>query len=149
MVLALKLYFKTLQPLEFIETDNAITDEAREEETGVKLATQVVNEDTAIIDDRLAYSTQEKAEQIAKDLGCEGFHTHDLDGKTWYMPCEEHKLSDNFDDDKMFDLLDEFGEEENFDDWELVDERPVDYDQEEALDKMIGLASTGTGKTKR
>ena len=42
--IALKLYFKTLQPLEFIETDNAITNEAREEETGVKLATQVVND---------------------------------------------------------------------------------------------------------
>jgi len=36
--ISLKLYFKTLQPLEFIDTDNAITDEAREEETGVKLA---------------------------------------------------------------------------------------------------------------
>jgi hypothetical protein len=36
--ISLKLYFKTLQPLEFIDTDNAITDEAREEETGVKLS---------------------------------------------------------------------------------------------------------------
>ena len=33
--ISLKLYFKTLQPLSFIETENAITDEAREEETGV------------------------------------------------------------------------------------------------------------------
>ena len=82
--ISLKLYFKTLQPLEFIETDNAITDEAREEETGVKLAKE-----------------------------------------------------ESFDDDKMFDLLEEFGEEEDLDEWELVDERPVDYDQEEALDKMI------------
>lgn len=89
--ISLKLYFKTLQPLEFIETDNAITDEAREEETGVKLST-------------------------------------------------------DFDDDAMFDLLDEFGEEEDLEDWELVDERPVDYEQEEALDKMIGLASTGTAR---
>jgi len=146
--ISLKLYFKTLQPLEFIETDNAITNEAREEETGVKLATQVVNDNTAIIDDRLAYSTQEKAEEMAKNIGCDGFHTHDLDGKTWYMPCEEHKLSDNFDDNKMFDLLDEFGEDENLDEWELVDEREVDYDQEEALDKMIGLASTGVARPK-
>jgi hypothetical protein len=92
--ISLKLYFKTLQPLEFIETDNAITNEAREEETGVKLST------------------------------------------------------DTFDDDKMFDLLDEFGEDENLDDWELVDEREVDYDQEEALDKMIGLASTGSARPK-
>lgn len=90
--ISLKLYFKTLQPLEFIETDNAITDEAREEETGVKLS------------------------------------------------------KEDFPDDKMFDLLDEFGEEEDLDEWELVDERPVDYDQEEALDKMIGLASTGTAR---
>ena len=89
--ISLKLYFKTLQPLEFIETDNAITDEAREEETGVKLTKE-----------------------------------------------------ESFDDQEMFDLLNEFGEEENLDEWELVDEREVDYDQEEALDKMIGLASTGS-----
>ena len=91
--ISLKLYFKTLQPLEFIETDNAITDEAREEETGVKLS-------------------EEKT------------------------PGE------------MADWLIEVGEDENLDEWELVDERPVDYDQEEALDKMIGLASTGTARPK-
>jgi hypothetical protein len=91
--ISLKLYFKTLQPLAFVETKNAITDEAREEETGVKLK---------------------------KDLP----HT----------------------DGNIFDLLDEFGEDEDLENWELVDERAVDYDQEEALDKMIGLASTGTAK---
>jgi len=91
--ISLKLYFKTLQPLEFIETDNAVTDEAREEETGVKLSEET-----------------------------------------------------DFDDDAMFELLDEFGEEEDLDEWELVDERPVDYDQEEVLDKMIGLASTGSAR---
>ena len=95
--ISLKLYFKTLQPLAFIETDNAITDEAREEETGVK--------------DELTLSKEE-----------------------------------SFDDDKMFDLLNEFGEEEDLENWELVDEREVDYDQEETLDKMIGLASTGTAR---
>ena len=46
----------------------------------------------------------------------------------------------------MFDLLDEFGEEEDLENWVLVDEREVDYEQEEALDKMIGLASTGTAR---
>ena len=85
-----KLYFKTVQPLEFIDTDNAITDEAREEETGVKLSKEV--------------------------------------------------------DEEAFDLLNEFGEEEDLDNWELVDERQVDYDQEETLDKMIGLASTGSAR---
>ena len=95
--ISLKLYFKTLQPLAFIETDNAITDEAREEETGVK--------------DELTLSKEE-----------------------------------SFDDSEMFDLLNEFGEEEDLENWELVDEREVDYDQEETLDKMIGLASTGTAR---
>lgn len=90
--ISLKLYFRTSQPLEFIETDNAITDEAREQETGVKMS----------------------------------------------------KEEFDFDDDEMFNLLQEFGEDENLEEWELVDEREVDYDQEEALDKMIGLASTGS-----
>lgn len=49
-------------------------------------------------------------------------------------------------DDRVADLLSEYGEEENLDEWELVDERPVDYQTEEALDKMIGLASTGIAK---
>jgi len=88
--ISLKLYFKTLQPLAFIDTDNALTNEAREEETGVKLSSDLPDE-----------------------------------------------LAD--------DLID-LGEDENLDDWILVDERPVDYDQEEALDKMIGLASTGTAR---
>ena len=55
-----------------------------------KLETMVVNKDYAVIDDRLAYSTQEKAEEMAASLGCSGFHSHDLENKTWFMPCESH-----------------------------------------------------------
>jgi hypothetical protein len=55
-------------------------------------------------------------------------------------------LSADFNDDELFESLDAFGEDEDLDNWELVDERPVDYEQEEALDKMIGLASTGTAR---
>jgi len=54
----------------------------------------VVDEDIAIIDDRNAYSTKEKALQVAKDVGCEGYHEHEFEGKTWYMPCEQHTLSE-------------------------------------------------------
>jgi hypothetical protein len=52
----------------------------------------VVNEDYAIIDDRLAYKTKEKAIEIAKNMGCEceGFHVHEFEGKEWFMPCETH-----------------------------------------------------------
>ena len=49
-------------------------------------------------------------------------------------------------DDEIADFMIEFGEDEDLDEWELVDERPVDYDQEESLDKMIGLASTGSAR---
>ena len=147
--ISLKLYFKTLQPLSFIESDNLVTDEAREEETGVKrdlnLKSQVVDKDFAIIDDRLAYSTKEMAIEGAKNIGCEGYHEHEYEGKIWFMPCEEHKQSNLSaeTDDKVFDLLNEFGEDEDLENWDLVDERKVDYDQEEALDKMVGLARVG------
>ncbi len=147
--ISLKLYFKTLQPLSFIEPDNLVTDEAREEETGVKrglsLKSQVVDKDFAIIDDRLAYATKEMAIEGAKNIGCEGYHEHEYEGKIWFMPCEEHKQSNLSaeTDDKVFDLLNEFGEDEDLENWDLVDERKVDYDQEEALDKMVGLARVG------
>jgi hypothetical protein len=91
--IALKLYFKTLQPLEFTDLTNVTDAETREEETGVK------------------------------------------------MSSDKPKV-----DESVADLMLEFGEDENFDEWELVDERPVDYDQEESLDKMIGLASTGSAR---
>jgi len=60
----------------------------------LKLEDKVVSENYAIIDDRLAYSTKEKALEMAQKLGCEGFHEHELEGKTWFMPCETHELSD-------------------------------------------------------
>jgi len=37
-----------------------------------------------------AYDTPEQAYAVAKSKGCEGIHTHTVDGKTWYMPCETH-----------------------------------------------------------
>jgi hypothetical protein len=48
--------------------------------------------------------------------------------------------------DQVFEALSELGEDEDLENWILVDERQVDYDQEEALDKMIGLASTGVAR---
>jgi len=48
-----------------------------------------------IIDGRAAYSTKEEAEKAAEDMGCSGYHTHELDGDVWYMPCEEHNLKDD------------------------------------------------------
>ena len=64
--ISLKLYFKTLQPLEFIETDNAITDEAREEETGVKLSKDFSDEEGDNMLDLLVGETMEEYELIGK-----------------------------------------------------------------------------------
>ena len=74
--IALNLYFKTLQPLEFTDLDNVKDQETREIETGVKMS-------------------------------------------------------------KMDSDLEEFGEDEDLDEWELIDERKVDYDSEEELDKEV------------
>ena len=37
------------------------------------------------------YSTTERAERVAKTLGCSGFHYHNEDGNRKYMPCKDMK----------------------------------------------------------
>ena len=74
--IALNLYFKTLQPLQFMDLENVKDAETREEETGVKMS-------------------------------------------------------------KVFYDLEEFGEDEDLEEWELIDERKVDYDSEDELDEQI------------
>lgn len=58
----------------------------------INLESVVVDEYFAIIDDRLAYSTKEKALEMAKNIGCDGMHEHEFEGKIWYMPCEKHQV---------------------------------------------------------
>jgi hypothetical protein len=41
-------------------------------------------------DDKPLFDTIEEAESVAKQIGCEGYHEHDIDGQTWYMPCSTH-----------------------------------------------------------
>jgi len=53
----------------------------------------VIDDDLAIIDDRTAYSTKEKALQVSKEVGCDGYHEHELEGKVWFMPCGSHDES--------------------------------------------------------
>ena len=60
----------------------------------LKMASMVVDKDHAIINDRLAYSSEEMAKKMAQDLDCDGIHEHELEGKTWYMPCAEHFLAE-------------------------------------------------------
>ena len=90
---SLNLYFKTLTPIEFTDTEDVTDAEVIEEETGVKMSSEMPEGYDSIADDLIA-----------------------------------------------------LGEDENLEEWELVDERDVDYEQEEALDKMMGFASTGTAR---
>ena len=67
--------------------------ESKLKELGVlELASEIVSDTMAIIDDRLAYSTKELAIKAAQDIGCDKYHEHEFEGKTWYMPCEQHNL---------------------------------------------------------
>jgi len=36
------------------------------------------------------YATKEEALKVSKELGCEGFHTMEVEGKTLFMPCDSH-----------------------------------------------------------
>ena len=85
--ISLKLYFKTLQPLEFTDLENVEDEETREEETGVKLSADLPN-----------------------DVG-----------------------------NKIANMLIDLGqsEEELLKDFELLDEREVNYEQEDGLDEVI------------
>ena len=100
----LDLYFKTLQPLEFIDRDASVSAEETEKRTGER---RRFSEDVELSDDRPE------------------------------MPEEWDTLVDEFI---------AMGEDIDMDQYEVVDEREVDYDQEEALDLMIGLASTGVAR---
>ena len=125
----LNLYFKTLQPLEFVEIDTTIDSETREEETGVKLASKQ-------IDGRTAFDTKEEAIAVAKEMGCEGYHEHELDGQIWYMPCESHDLSEQVEltEDISKAILNNLEHEEISDEWEIVDE--IECDGEEYDDEV-------------
>tara|TARA_R110002012_G_scaffold306649_2_gene511532 strand:+ start:25391 stop:27469 length:2079 start_codon:yes stop_codon:yes gene_type:complete len=89
--IALNLYFITLQPLEFTEVDPTIQDkEAIEEETGVEMESKLSKVELKTIDGKVAYETKEEAIAKAEEQGCGGYHEHEVEGVTYYMPCESH-----------------------------------------------------------
>tara|TARA_R110000772_G_scaffold17611_1_gene48978 strand:- start:2493 stop:4592 length:2100 start_codon:yes stop_codon:yes gene_type:complete len=85
--IALKLYFTTLQPLEFTEVDSMVQDkEDIEEETGYEFKVHLKK-----IDGKEAYETIEEAEKKAEEMGCSGYHEHEVEGVMYYMPCQNHE----------------------------------------------------------
>jgi hypothetical protein len=85
--ISLKLYFKTLQPLEFTDLENVVDEETREEETGVKLS-------------------QDLPDELGSDIA-----------------------------DALIDLGQD--EDELLKEFEVIDEREVNYDEEQGLDEVI------------
>ena len=122
--ISLHLYFKTLQPLEFTDLTNVMDAETREEETGVKLKK---------IDGQEVYSTKEEAIEKAKELDCEGYHEHEENGMTWFMPCKDHKEATEL--DKFIELGE--NEEDILKEYDLIDEHEVDYDLDDELNENI------------
>ena len=157
--ISLNLYFTTLQPLEFTEVDSEIQDkETIEEETGVEM--QKFN--LKMIDGKEAFETKEEAEKVAQEMGCGGSHEHEIEGVVYFMPCISHEelkapCWDGYEKRgmktkngkkvpncvKLEEIsLESFGEDEDLTEWELIDERKVDYEAEEALDYQIDQLNT-------
>jgi len=134
--ISLNLYIKTLQPLEFIDLENANTTEEVEEQTGQK---QDFKTQLKVIDGKQAYESIQQAEDKANELGCMGYHEHiDEDGRKWFMPCQNHtdldkKAPELTEEIKgaLLKRLAEVGEDEDLENWELIDARPSnEYDKQ-------------------
>tara|TARA_R110000772_G_scaffold5037_3_gene18034 strand:+ start:480 stop:2456 length:1977 start_codon:yes stop_codon:yes gene_type:complete len=125
--ISLNLYFKTLQPLEFTDIDKELIDEeTQEEETGVKMSLS-----SKMIDGKKGFDTKEEAIKVAKEMGCNGHHEHDLNGTIWYMPCESHDLSEQIEltDEVSSQILDSLQNDELDENWEFVDELECSGDE--------------------
>lgn len=160
--IVLNLYFKTLQPLEFNDLTNATNQEQIEEETGQKFSFKK-------IDGKEVYETIEEAEAKANELGCMGYHEHEEDGKTWYMPCQTHeelkapcwdgyeqigtKMKDgkevpncvplNITENLTKAILEELqdkGEDEEMKGYDLIDSRPAN-EFDEILNQSLNFAT--------
>ena len=109
------------------------------------------------IDGMPVYSTVEEALIKAKELGCDGFHEHELNGEKVYMPCAKHEDTKTRMSEEKSELdkcLEEYGEEIS-EDWEIINEEEAqdeleDFDFENDLNtNHIKLTSTGSAYTNR
>ena len=150
----LPVKFVQLKPItvEFTSQDlkGVMTEDEIREEVGLKpLADVEVREDfskVGMIDGKPVFDTIDEALKSAKSLGCEGYHEHELEGKTVYMACEGHSEATELDK-----FIQEFGEDIP-EEWELIEEEVVDgehqdFNYEEILNELmeekVQLASTG------
>jgi hypothetical protein len=117
--ISLNLYFKTLQPLEFQE--NVVIDqETKEEETGVKLHSVYLDSDPCW-------------------EGYEMIGYKEKDGKRVPNCVPKEGLKEEL-GKQVASALINFGEEINESEWELIDERPVNYDTDTMMTSALELS---------
>ena len=129
------------------------SDEIREEMGYAPLDVDVeVREDFAkvgMIDGKPVFDTIEEALASAKTLGCDGYHEHELEGKTVYMACEGHTEAT-----ELSKFIEEFGEDMP-EGYEIISEKEVDKEEElfdfqnELNSNHYNLASTGSAYPNR
>jgi hypothetical protein len=88
--ISLKLYFKTLQPLEFTDLENVVDQETREEETGVKLSQELAdNEADYILENLQGEEVDEEWELVDE----REYSEDNTDIETWANELIEPKKS--------------------------------------------------------
>ena len=154
----LPVEFVQLKPITIQFDSETIREVMTQDEIREDLGLPSLSDDEEVVEDRDNFSkvgnvdgkpvfdTIEEAEAHAKTIGCEGYHTHDYEGKTSYMACKDHSEAT-----ELSKFIAEFGEDMP-EDWELVEEEKADgehtdFDFEEVLNDVanekIELASTG------
>lgn len=66
-------------------------DQPKTEEEALELANEAYGSEKNME----LHTTKERAEQRAKEIGCEGSHQHDVMGVTYWMPCKSHEAYDD------------------------------------------------------
>ena len=120
--IALKLYFKTLQPIEFTDLDNAMTKEQVEEETGQKLS--LAKEDPC----------WEGYEMI-------GYKTKDGKKVPNCVPVEAAELMRK----SVLEAIEGYGEDLSEEEYILVDERPADHLKDAHIEGIMNFANVIKG----
>ncbi|QDP61324.1 MAG: putative portal protein [Prokaryotic dsDNA virus sp.] len=95
------------------------------------------------------FDTIEEAEAEAKKIGCSGHHEHTQDGKTYYMPCENHEQIKETELDTFLASMEDIPA-----DWELISEEVVDgehqdFDYEKVINNIANEKlelATSTGR---
>ncbi len=97
-----------LKDLEVYEVSPVLVGANRETYTlAIKSGEEAIYESSSeekAANDEDIFDNEEDAKKRGKELGCEGAHTHEVDGKTVYMPCATHQVYESMIEEDGKDL---------------------------------------------